>query len=281
MEKIIHKGKQGPHSLTMTEINQHKSIEDSLSQLIEIVEKLRAPGGCPWDRDQTQASLLPYFLEEIYEVIESVEEGNMELLKEELGDILLHVVFQASIGKENEDFTLQDSLNYVNEKLIRRHPHVFADAKAEGPFHAKQNWEAAKHDEKKRESRLDGVPGTLPALPRSQRLQEKASYAGFDWKKVEQVWEKVHEEIGELKEAEEKGITEQIEEEIGDTLFSVVNLSRFLGISAETALRKTNRKFTSRFAQVEKELKKRGKKVEDSSLEEMDEIWNMVKNHVD
>ena len=281
MEKIIHKGKQGPHSLTMTEINQHKSIEDSLSQLIEIVEKLRAPGGCPWDRDQTQASLLPYFLEEIYEVIESVEEGNMELLKEELGDILLHVVFQASIGKENEDFTLQDSLNYVNEKLIRRHPHVFVDAKAEGPFHAKQNWEAAKHDEKKRESRLDGVPGTLPALTRSQRLQEKASYAGFDWKKVEQVWEKVHEEIGELKEAEEKGITEQIEEEIGDTLFSVVNLSRFLGISAETALRKTNRKFTSRFAQVEKELKKRGKKVEDSSLEEMDEIWNMVKNHVD
>ena len=281
MEKIIHKGKQGPHSLTMTEINQHKSIEDSLSQLIEIVEKLRAPGGCPWDRDQTQASLLPYFLEEIYEVIESVEEGNMELLKEELGDILLHVVFQASIGKENEDFTLQDSLNYVNEKLIRRHPHVFADAKAEGPFHAKQNWEAAKHDEKKRESRLDGVPGTLPALTRSQRLQEKASYAGFDWKKVEQVWEKVHEEIGELKEAEEKGITEQIEEEIGDTLFSVVNLSRFLGISAETALRKTNRKFTSRFAQVEKELKKRGKKVEDSSLEEMDEIWNKVKNHVD
>lgn len=281
MEKIIHKGKQGPHSLTMTEINQHKSIEDSLSQLIEIVEKLRAPGGCPWDRDQTQASLLPYFLEEIYEVIESVEEGNMELLKEELGDILLHVVFQASIGKENEDFTLQDSLNYVNEKLIRRHPHVFVDAKAEGPFHAKQNWEAAKHDEKKRESRLDGVPGTLPALTRSQRLQEKASYAGFDWKKVEQVWEKVHEEIGELKEAEEKGITEQIEEEIGDTLFSIVNLSRFLGISAETALRKTNRKFTSRFAQVEKELKKRGKKVEDSSLEEMDEIWNMVKNHVD
>lgn len=281
MEKIIHKGKQGPHSLTMTEINQHKSIEDSLSQLIEIVEKLRAPGGCPWDREQTQASLLPYFLEEIYEVIESVEEGNMELLKEELGDILLHVVFQASIGKENEDFTLQDSLNYVNEKLIRRHPHVFADAKAEGPFHAKQNWEAAKHDEKKRESRLDGVPGTLPALTRSQRLQEKASYAGFDWKKVEQVWEKVHEEIGELKEAEEKGITEQIEEEIGDTLFSIVNLSRFLGISAETALRKTNRKFTSRFAQVEKELKKRGKKVEDSSLEEMDEIWNMVKNHVD
>ena len=281
MEKIIHKGKQGPHSLTMTELNQHKSIEDSLSQLIEIVEKLRAPGGCPWDRDQTQASLLPYFLEEIYEVIESVEEGNMELLKEELGDILLHVVFQASIGKENEDFTLQDSLNYVNEKLIRRHPHVFADAKAEGPFHAKQNWEAAKHDEKKRESRLDGVPGTLPALTRSQRLQEKASYAGFDWKKVEQVWEKVHEEIGELKEAEEKGITEQIEEEIGDTLFSIVNLSRFLGISAETALRKTNRKFTSRFAQVEKELKKRGKKVEDSSLEEMDEIWNVVKNHAD
>ena len=281
MEKIIHKGKQDPHSLTMTESNQHKSIGDSLSQLIEIVEKLRAPGGCPWDRDQTQASLLPYFLEEVYEVIESVEERNMELLKEELGDILLHVVFQASIGKENKDFTLQDSLNCVNEKLVRRHPHVFADAKAEGPFHSKQNWEAAKHDEKKRESRLDGVPGTLPALTRSQRLQEKASYAGFDWKKVEQVWEKVHEEIGELKEAEEKGVTQQIEEEIGDTLFSIVNLSRFLGISAETALRKTNRKFTARFSLVEEELKKRGKTVEDSSLEEMDEIWNVIKNCTD
>jgi|TARA_B100001079_G_scaffold45674_2_gene37014 tetrapyrrole methylase family protein/MazG family protein len=253
------------------------STANKFSELVGIVKRLKAPDGCPWDREQTNASLLPYFLEEAYEVIESVDNENWPELKEELGDILLHAVFQAAIAEENGHFTIEESLKNVNEKLVRRHPHVFGDAEADAAFHAKQNWEAAKHKEKKRESRLDGVPKTLPALIRAQRLQQKASYTGFDWDKVEQVWDKVHEEIQELKEAQSNEDKDHIVEEIGDVLFAIVNLARFLDIPAEDALRKTNQKFTDRFAQVEAELKKRDKTVEDSNLEEMDEIWNDIK----
>ncbi len=253
------------------------SADGKFEELITIVKRLKAPNGCPWDREQTNASLLPFFLEEVYEVIESVDNENWSELKEELGDILLHAVFQAVIAEENGHFNIEDSLKNVNEKLVRRHPHVFGDAKADEAFHAKQNWEAQKHKEKKRKSRLDGVPKTLPALVRAQRLQQKASYAGFDWDEVEQVWDKIHEEIQELKKAQSESTKKHIAEEIGDVLFSVVNLARFLNIPAEDSLRKTNKKFTDRFAQVEAELKKRGKTVEDSNLEEMDEIWNEVK----
>ena len=249
----------------------------SFTQLLEIVQNLRSPDGCPWDKEQTHESLLPYFLEEAYEMIEGVEAGDMDSLKEELGDVLLHVVFQADIAQKNGEFTIDDSLNIINEKLVRRHPHVFGDKKADAPFHAKQNWESAKHKEKKRDSRLDGVPESLPALTKAQRLQEKASYTGFDWEKIEQVWGKIDEELQELKEAQTNGIKKHIEEEIGDVIFSIVSLSRFLKISAESALRKTNRKFTRRFKAVEDELKNRGKTVEDSNLEEMDTIWNEVK----
>ena len=250
-------------------------------ELVNIVQRLRAPDGCPWDREQTNASLLPYFLEEAYEMIESVDNENWSELKEEVGDMLLHAVLQAVIAAENDHFTIEGSIKNINEKLVRRHPHVFGDAQADTTFHAKQNWEAAKHEEKNRKSRLDGVPVTLPALIRAQRLQQKASYAGFDWDKVEEVWAKIHEEIQELKEAQSNNSKKHVEEEIGDVLFAVVNLARFLDIPAEDALRKTNKKFTTRFAQVEEELKKRGKNVEDSSLEEMDEIWNAVKHHND
>jgi MazG family protein len=214
-------------------------------------------------------------------MIESVDNENWPELKEEVGDLLLHAVLQAVIAAENDHFTIEGSIKNINEKLVRRHPHVFGDAQADTTFHAKQNWEAAKHEEKNRKSRLDGVPVTLPALIRAQRLQQKASYAGFDWDKVEEVWAKIHEEIQELKEAQSNSSKNHIEEEIGDVLFAVVNLARFLDIPAEDALRKTNKKFTTRFAQVEEELKKRGKNVEDSSLEEMDEIWNAVKHHND
>ena len=250
-------------------------------ELVKIVQRLRAPDGCPWDREQTNASLLPFFLEEVYEMIESVDNENWPELKEEVGDLLLHAVLQAVIAAENDHFTIEGSIKNINEKLVRRHPHVFGDAQADTTFHAKQSWEAAKHEEKNRKSRLDGVPVTLPALIRAQRLQQKASYAGFDWDKVEEVWAKIHEEIQELKEAQSNSSKNHIEEEIGDVLFAVVNLARFLDIPAEDALRKTNKKFTTRFAQVEEELKKRGKNVEDSSLEEMDEIWNAVKHHND
>ena len=248
-------------------------------KLLEIVETLRGPDGCPWDKEQTHESLLPYFLEEAYELMESVDRKDRDTFKEELGDIMLHVVLQAQISGENSGFNVSDSLDTVNEKLVHRHPHVFGEKKADAAFHAKQNWEATKHEEKKRESRLDGVPAALPALVRAQRLQEKAAYAGFDWKKVEEVWDKIHEEIQELKEAQTKNTREYIEEEIGDVLFAIVNLARFLKLPAEDALRKSNQKFTDRFAQVEKELKKRGKTVDKSTLEEMDEIWNAVKKH--
>ena len=257
------------------------NTNEKFEELVKIVQRLRAPDGCPWDREQTNASLLPYFLEEAYEMIESVDNENWSELKEEVGDLLLHAVLQAVIAAENDHFTIEGSIKNINEKLVRRHPHVFGDAQADTTFHAKQNWEAAKHEEKNRKSRLDGVPVTLPALIRAQRLQQKASYAGFDWDKVEEVWAKIHEEIQELKEAQSNSSKNHIEEEIGDVLFAVVNLARFLDIPAEDALRKTNKKFTTRFAQVEEELKKRGKNVEDSSLEEMDEIWKAVKHHND
>ena len=254
-----------------------KSTGKRFEELVTIVERLRAPNGCPWDREQTPASLLPYLLEETYEVMESVDDRNWEVLKEELGDLLLHVVFQASIATDSERFNINESLKTVNEKLVRRHPHVFGDTKADAAFHAKQNWEAQKQKEKKRDSRLDGVPITLPGLVRAQRLQEKAAYVGFDWEKIESVWEKVYEELQEIKLAQQENNKDLLEEEIGDTIFALVNLARFLGIPAENALRKTNNKFINRFKMIEKELKKRGKTLEESSLDEMDEIWNAEK----
>jgi len=254
-------------------------VGNQFEELVKIVSELRAPDGCPWDREQTNQSLLPYFIEEAYELIESVDEKNWENVKEELGDLLLHVVFQGSIAEQDGKFQLVESLLTVNKKLIRRHPHVFGDAQADEAFHAKQNWEAAKHKEKGRDSRLDGVPKNLPALVRAQRLQQKASYAGFDWDKVEQVWEKIHEEILELKEAQLSNNKKHIEEEIGDVIFAVVNLARFLDISAENSLRKTNKKFINRFKKVEERIKEQGKEIDDATLEEMDSFWNEAKRN--
>ena len=254
-------------------------VGNQFEELVKIVSELRAPDGCPWDREQTNQSLLPYFIEEAYELIESVDEKNWENVKEELGDLLLHVVFQGSIAEQDGKFQLVESLITVNEKLISRHPHVFGDAQADEAFHAKQNWEAEKHKEKGRDSRLDGVPKNLPALVRAQRLQQKASYAGFDWDKVEQVWEKIHEEILELKEAQLSNNKKHIEEEIGDVIFAVVNLARFLDISAENSLRKTNKKFINRFKKVEEGIAEQKKEMDDATLEEMDAIWNKAKRN--
>ena len=245
--------------------------------LVNIVEKLRSPEGCPWDKEQTHESLLPYFLEEAYEVIESVELKDWETLKEELGDVLLHILLQAKIADETNKFNISDSLEGINNKLVNRHPHVFGDDNIDASVEAKQNWEDIKHVEKKRKSRLDGVPNKLPALVRAQRLQEKASYAGFDHDNIEDAWEKLNEELNELKSAQEKRDIENIKEEIGDVLFSVVNLSRFFDIPAEDMLRKTNRKFITRFQTIERELKEKGKKLENSNLEEMEKIWEKSK----
>lgn len=252
-------------------------IGKKFEELVEIIDRLRAPDGCPWDREQTNQSLLPYFIEEAYELIESVDEENWDTVKEELGDLLLHVVFQASIGEDDGKFKLEDSLTNVNEKLVRRHPHVFGDVQADAAFHAKQNWESQKHKEKRRKSRLDGVPKNLPALVQAQRLQQKASYAGFDWDNIDRVWDKVYEEIEELKEAQSNDLRDHIAEEIGDVLFALVNLSRYLDIPAEDALRQTNQKFTSRFSKVEEGIKAQGKELEDATLKEMDAIWELAK----
>lgn len=250
---------------------------EKFDDLIEVLKKLRAPGGCDWDRAQTSTSLIPYLLEETYEVIEAIEENNTETLKEELGDLSLHIIFQAELAEEKGDFTIADALNGVSEKLIRRHPQVFGDKKNSNLADQNKSWEKVKQKEKKRKNFLDGVPKNLPALTRARRIQEKASHVGFDWKEINPVWDKVHEEIDELKEAVANNDKDSIKDELGDVFFSLVNLGRFLDVSGEDALRMTISKFENRFAKVEEELKMRGSSMEDSNLDEMDEIWNDIK----
>jgi len=255
-----------------------KKTADAFIRLLEVLRRLRAPGGCPWDQEQTSNSLIPYLLEETYEIIEAIEENDVETLKEELGDLSLHILFQAELARESGQFDISDSLKHISEKLIRRHPQVFDKKNNKQAKHnINKSWEVAKQKEKKRENILDGVPKTLPALIRARRIQEKAATVGFDWKELPPVLDKVDEEISELKEAVTLKDTENIKNEMGDVLFSLVNLSRFLHINPEEALRMTISKFETRFAQVEKELKKRGKSLTESTLEEMDEIWNLVK----
>ena len=252
-------------------------IGKEFEELVKIVSRLRHPDGCTWDRDQTSQSLIPFLIEEIYELIESIDEENWETVKEELGDVILHIVFQASIAEDNQQFMLEEVLKTVNQKLVKRHPHVFNLDQAVITGDINKEWEISKHKDKGRESRLDGVPKALPSIIKAQRLQQKASLAGFDWNKIELVWEKIHEEILELKEAQHQKNNDHIEEEIGDVLFSIVNLSRFLDISADNALRRTNRKFIKRFKNVEEGIKAKGKEMEDATLEEMDVIWNESK----
>ena len=256
--------------------NDYKKIADSFIELIKVLRKLREPGGCDWDRKQTSQSLTPYLLEEVYEVIESIEENNIDILKEELGDLALHILFQAEIARDSNQFDISDSLNHISDKLISRHPHIF-DSNYSLEKNNNESWEIIKQKEKKRENLLDGVPKTLPALLRARRVQEKAANVGFDWKKISPVMDKIDEEINELKKAISENDINNIINEMGDVLFSIVNLSRFLNINPENSLRISILKFEKRFSLVEDELKKRGKKIEDSSLEEMDEIWEAVK----
>ena len=250
-----------------------------IEKLIKTVKKLRAQDGCEWDRKQTHETLVPYLLEETYEVIEAIENKDYTALKEELGDLTLHILFQAELAREAGNFEIGDSLKHISEKLIHRHPHVFDKQNGNVEGDLNMSWEKAKQKEKKRENLLDGVPKKLPALTRARRIQEKAANVGFDWKEIQPVWGKVEEELEELREVVAEKDPEKIKDEMGDVLFSLVNLSRFLEISPEDALRMTISKFENRFAKVEKELKKRGKEFSDSNLEEMDEIWNSVKKN--
>ena len=256
----------------------NQSIGNQFEELINLVKRLRGPDGCSWDKEQTSESLVSYMLEETYEVIETIDEKNWDGLKEELGDLILHIVFQAVIAKENKLFDISESLKNINEKLVRRHPHVF-DKKNVIQDNIISSWELQKHKEKNRSSRLDGVPISLPGIIRAQRIQEKASHAGLDFQKEEEIWEKISEEMEELKNAQKKNNKDEILEELGDTIFSLINLARFLGISADDALRKSNNKFINRFKMIEYEINKRGKNIEESSFNELEDIWNNIKKN--
>tara|TARA_B000000477_G_C6077858_1_gene221815 strand:- start:302 stop:1045 length:744 start_codon:yes stop_codon:yes gene_type:complete len=241
---------------------------DKFNELIKIVKKLRAPDGCDWDREQTHKSLIPYLLEETHEVIESIEDNDYDALKEELGDLMLHVIFQVDLASDKNKFSVDDVLDGINKKLVNRHLHIFSKDKNQ----KKENWETTKKKEKKRDSVLDGVPKSLPALLQSRRIQEKAASVGFDWDNNKKVLDKVDEEILELKEAIIK--KDGIDEEFGDVLFSLVNLSRHLDIDPESSLKKSTIKFIKRFKEIEKEVD-----IEKLTLDELDEIWNRNKQN--
>ena len=241
---------------------------DKFDKLIQIVKKLRSPDGCDWDKEQTHQSLVPYLLEETHEVIEAIENKDYDALKEELGDLILHVIFQADLASDKNKFSVADLLDGINKKLINRHPHIFSNNSDDS--YKKGSWEATKKKEKNRDSVLDGVPKSLPALLLSRRIQEKAAGVGFDWDNNSQVMGKVDEEVLELKESmvENKGI----DEELGDVLFTLVNLSRHLDIDPELSLKRSTEKFIKRFKAIENEVD-----IEKLSLEELDQIWNKNK----
>lgn len=256
----------------------NKQTADAFIELLEILRRLRAPEGCSWDKEQTSETLIPYLLEETYELIEAIEGGDIESLKEELGDLCLHILFQAELARESGKFDIFDSLRNISEKLIHRHPKVFDKNKRKQLTNdMNKSWEEAKQKEKERDNILDGVPKNLPALLRARRIQEKAANVGFDWRELSPILDKIDEEVTELKEAVASKDQDNIKDEMGDVFFSLVNLSRFLNINPEEALRMNISKFETRFIKLEKELKKRGKSPKDSTLEEMDEIWNAVK----
>ena len=245
------------------------------SELIKIVARVRSE--CPWDKEQTHDSIKAATLEEAYEVVEAIDDADMNELKSELGDLLLHIVFHSVIAEENKNFTIDEVITSIEEKLIRRHPHVFGDVKVNGNKDITRNWETIKLQEG-RNSVLEGVPKNLPELHKSFRMQEKVSKVGFDWEKREDVWDKVQEEICELQKAEAEGNQKELEDEMGDLIFSIVNYSRFIGINPENALRRTNEKFVKRFRFIEKKIGELNKSITDSNLEEMDKFWEESKN---
>ena len=249
--------------------------QTEFQRLVDIMKRLRKE--CPWDRKQTPQSLRQFILEEAYEAVEAIDNRDWDELKKELGDLLLQIVFQAEIGEEQDRFTMEEVIRHINEKLIRRHPHVFGDVKVKDAEEVKENWEQIKVQQEKRSSLLEGVPKNLSSLLRAQRLQDKASQAGFDWEDAGGILQKIKEEIAELEEALQQKNPEEIENEMGDLLFSIVNLSRFRNVSAEDALRKTTNKFIARFQYIEKRLAKMNRSVYDSNLKEMDQLWEESK----
>lgn len=251
--------------------------EQKFYELVKIMRRLREE--CPWDKEQTNDSIKAATLEEAYEAVEAIDKKNYEELKSELGDLLLHIVFHSAIAEDNKLFNIEDVIQSISDKLIRRHPHVFSDTVVNNNSDILRNWEHIKLKEG-RKSLLDGIPKALPALYRAYRIQEKVAKVGFDWSDIKDVWNKVKEEFKEFKEAEESGDKEKTEEEFGDLLFALINYARFININPENALRKTNEKFIERFQYIEKKLAENGKSLIDSNLQEMDKYWEEAKNRL-
>jgi tetrapyrrole methylase family protein / MazG family protein len=249
------------------------------TDLVNLMTRLRSPGGCPWDREQTLQTLKPFIIEEAYEVVDAIDQGEVIALVEELGDLMLQVVFAAEIGREQGQFDVENAVAAVHDKLVRRHPHVFGDVKADSAEAVLTNWERLKNEERKDDARgiLSGVPLSLPALLKASRLTEKAARIGFDWRRTDEVFDKVDEEMRELREAAGSGDTAAVEEELGDLLFTIANVARKLKVNPEEALQAANRKFTRRFESMESSLRERDASFEGMTLEEMDELWNAAK----
>ena len=255
-------------------MNSRKDQLEAFNRLLDIMDDLREK--CPWDKKQTLESLRHLTIEETYELADAILENDLPEIKKELGDVLLHIIFYAKIGSEKNAFDIGDVANTISEKLIHRHPHIYGDIVVENENDVKRNWEQLKLKEGKN-SVLEGVPKSLPAVVKASRIQEKVAGVGFDWEKPEQVWEKVQEELTELNEEIKAGTKENIEKEFGDVLFSMINYARFIGVNPENALEKTNKKFISRFQYLEKEAKKEGKELSNMSLTEMDVYWEKSK----
>ena len=249
---------------------------DAFARLLNIMDDLRAD--CPWDKVQTLETLRHLTIEEVYELSDAILEKDMNEIKKELGDLMLHLVFYAKIGSETDDFDMKDVLDGIAEKLIHRHPHIYGDVEVVDAEQVKNNWEKLKLKEGKK-SVLEGVPQSMPPLVKAYRIQEKVKGVGFEWEYSQQVWAKVQEEMGELKhEVESGGNKEKMEDELGDLLFALVNYSRYIGINPEDALERTNKKFIRRFQFIETESAKDGKNIESMTLEEMDVYWNQAKS---
>lgn len=262
---------------------------EKFQNLVALMARLRAPGGCPWDREQTFDTIKPYTLEETYEVLDAIDRRAWSDLTEELGDFMLQAVFYAQMAAEQELFHIGDALDAINQKLVRRHPHVFGEASAETAGDVKRIWgevKAAEQAEKKEKRKsqdkntgglLGSVPRALPALVEAQQIAARAAAAGFDWESPEQVLDKLHEELAEFAQARRNAASEEMEDELGDLLFVLVNLARFVKVDPEQALRRTNAKFRRRFGFIEHKLAERGKKLEDSTIEEMEALWQEAK----
>ena len=255
-------------------MNSRKQQLAAFNRLLDIMDDLREK--CPWDKKQTLESLRHLTIEETYELADAILENDLNEIKNELGDVLLHLVFYAKIGSEKKAFDIGDVANAISEKLISRHPHIYGDVIVKDENEVKENWERLKLKEGKN-SVLEGVPKSLPAMIKANRIQDKVSGVGFDWEEPFQVWEKVQEEISELNEEIKKGAKNSIESEFGDVLFSMINFARFIGVNPENALEKTNKKFINRFQYLEKSAKKEGKKLSEMTLSEMDVYWEQSK----